>query len=98
MTMLRRLVPVELRERVARLLARRGRAATLPDPAGRCLVAIGVAGQRLEAADLGGPVWHPPIVVRGQPFLDAAEVERAAVRIQVDALTSALALRRDPLT
>lgn len=92
----RRIVPDDLRERGARMLARRARAGDLPEPAQD-------AGwraewlDRLDAADQGGPVWNPPIVVRGPRVAgdDAMVRERAAVQEQVAQLAAVLGQRID---
>lgn len=90
-SIVRRMVPETVRERGARLLARRARAATLPDPHGDAWWRPEWL-TRLDAADLGDPVWQPPIVVRGQPVTDddAVAAERAAVRDVAERLTVSL--------
>lgn len=96
----RRLVPEVVRERGARLVARRSRAASLPTSTQDAWWRTEWLA-RLDSADAGGPdagpVWLPPIVVRGEPVAqsssdaaDAAAVERAAVAAQVDRLTQVL--------
>ena len=92
----RRVVPDVVRERVARLLARRSRAASLPSPAAdewwrtEWLARLDSAAE----SDPASPVWLPPIVVRGQQVTDgdAEVVERAAVRAQVDRIAQVLGI------
>ncbi len=103
---LRRVVPAAARERGARMLARRARAATLPSPGADAWWRAEWL-RRLDAADAGGPLWLPPIVVRGDDTddtdddpgsagagtdagTDAGADERAGVRDVVERLSAAL--------
>ena len=67
-------MPESIRERGARSVARRSRAATIPRPSEE-------AGWRdewllrLDATRGSDPVWTPPIMVRGEPD-PASEIER----------------------
>ena len=94
----RRVVPEIVRERGARMLARRARAGSLPAPMSDTWWRAEWLA-RIDAADAGvdgGPVWLPPIVVRGEPVRDdAARVEREAVRDVVEQLTAALGFVAD---
>ena len=71
---IRRVVPESIRERGARSMARRSRAATIPPPSEE-------AGWRdewllrLDATRGSDPVWTPPITVRGEPD-PSSEIER----------------------
>lgn len=88
----RRIVPPDLRERGARLLARRARTHDIPDPQSD----VGWRAEwldRIDAADQGGPVWKPPVLVRGTavaPESAAVRAERVAVQAEVDRLWAAL--------
>ncbi len=76
---IRRVVPESIRERGARSVARRSRAATIPRPSEE-------AGWRdewllrLDATRGSDPVWTPPIIVRGEPD-PASEIERIGAAV-----------------
>lgn len=82
----RRAVPVAVRERGARWLARRSRLATVPDPDGERAWAAEWR-DRVDAVAGTDVIWRPPVIVRGTPDPDVEPVEvRAAVRRLVAAL------------